>query len=83
MHLNCYAVANFSISMYHQLIRGVKVRPMVHDQAKHKHGTYDLNNVGVEDGGATEAGSCKGKSPHRVRRSSQEAASMNQMAVST
>nr|XP_051227713.1 B3 domain-containing protein VP1 [Lolium perenne] len=65
------------------LIRGVKVRPMVHDQAKHKHGTYDLNNVGVEDGGATEAGSCKGKSPHRVRRSSQEAASMNQMAVST
>ncbi|KAM0931231.1 hypothetical protein ACQ4PT_000318 [Festuca glaucescens] len=65
------------------LIRGVKVRPMAHDQAKHKHVTYDLNNVDVEDGGATEAGSCKGKSPHGVRRSRQEAASMNQMAVST
>ncbi|KAM0860944.1 hypothetical protein ACQ4PT_046218 [Festuca glaucescens] len=71
------------------LIRGAKVRPMAHDQAKHKHVslekecTYDLNNVGIEDGGATEAGSCKGKSPHGVRRSRQEAASMNQMAVST
>ncbi|KAM0860946.1 hypothetical protein ACQ4PT_046218 [Festuca glaucescens] len=77
------------IVIYSDVKSGKYVRPMAHDQAKHKHVslekecTYDLNNVGIEDGGATEAGSCKGKSPHGVRRSRQEAASMNQMAVST
>jgi hypothetical protein len=61
---------------------------MAQDQAKHKHGSLEKEGtsdvkVGVEDGGATEAGSCKGKSPHGIRRSREEAASMNQMAVST
>ena len=66
--------------MYHQLIRGVKVRAQ-QGLAKHK-------NASPEKGGASdvkaggEDGGCKEKSPHGVRRSRQEAASMNQMAVS-
>ncbi|KAF0916456.1 hypothetical protein E2562_007541 [Oryza meyeriana var. granulata] len=52
----------------------------------------DAKATGTEDDGSgVEAaaaagkpdGGCKGKSPHGVRRSRQEAASMNQMAVST
>nr|AEZ00779.1 VIVIPAROUS1 protein [Triticum monococcum subsp. aegilopoides] len=62
------------------LIRGVKVRAQ-QDLAKHK-------NASPEKGGASdvkaggEDGGCKEKPPHGVRRSRQEAASMNQMAVS-
>nr|BAK06992.1 predicted protein [Hordeum vulgare subsp. vulgare] len=60
------------------LIRGVKVRA-AQELAKHKNGSPEkggASEVKAEDGG------CKEKSPHGVRRSRQEAASMNQMAVS-
>uniref|UniRef100_A0ACD5WN88 Uncharacterized protein n=1 Tax=Avena sativa TaxID=4498 RepID=A0ACD5WN88_AVESA len=68
------------------LIRGVKVRPP-QDLAKQKHGSLEKGSTSdamacAEDGGGAEAGGCKGKSPHGVRRSRQEAASMNQMTVS-
>ncbi|CAM0884278.1 unnamed protein product [Alopecurus aequalis] len=70
------------------LIRGVKVRPIPQDQAKQKHvsqdqkgGSSDLK-AGPEEGSAGDAGGCKGQSPHGDIRSHQEAASMNQMAVS-
>ena len=81
---------NSKIYVYLQLIRGVKVRPTPQDQAKQKHGSQEKGGssdlkAGPEEGGAAtaDAGGCKGESPHGASRSRQEAASMNQMAVST
>ena len=90
VELSLQHLVNSKISVYLQLIRGVKVRPTPQDQAKQKHGSQEKGGssdlkAGPEEGGAAaaDAGGCKGESPHGASRSRQEAASMNQMAVST